>query len=64
MASPPEATAGGEPVPGLPERMQPIAASFDMFDSPVDMTKTARAFGVQLTPLEQAVRGMLAPAPV
>jgi uncharacterized protein YbjT (DUF2867 family) len=45
----------GEPVPGLPEAVWGLAASFDMFDSPMDMTDTTRAFGVKLTPLEEFV---------
>jgi hypothetical protein len=46
----------GEPVPSLPEGTWGIAAGFEMFDSPVDMTETARTFGVELTSLEQFVR--------
>ena len=46
----------GEPAPGLPEAVWGLAASFDMFDSPMDMTDTARAFGVKLTSLEEFVR--------
>jgi NADH dehydrogenase len=53
----------GEPVPGLPEAVWGLAASFDMFDSPMDMTETARTFGVQLTSLEEFVRRSLASAP-
>jgi hypothetical protein len=33
-----------------------------MFDSPMDMTETARAFGVKLTPLEEFVRRPVASA--
>ena len=46
----------GEPIPGLPESTWGIAAGFDMYDSPVDMTETARTFGVKLTSLEEFVR--------
>lgn len=46
----------GGPVPGLPEAVWGLAAGFDMYDSPVDMTDTARAFGVKLTSLEEFVR--------
>lgn len=52
----------GEPVPGLPEFMQAMVVGFDMFDSPMDMTETARTFGVQLTPFEQVVRRMALPS--
>jgi uncharacterized protein YbjT (DUF2867 family) len=46
----------GEPVPGVPEAMQPLMVAFEMYDSPVDMTETARRYGVELTSLEQYVR--------
>lgn len=46
----------GEPVPGLPEMVAQLLASLDMYDSPMDMTDMARAFGVELTPLEDVVR--------
>jgi len=52
--------APGEPISGLPEAAWPIAASFDFFDSPVEMEATARTFGVTLTPLEAFVRRQLA----
>jgi hypothetical protein len=35
------------------------AASFDTYDSPIEMTETARTFGVVLTPLEVVVRKLL-----
>lgn len=50
----------GEPIPGLPEAVWPIAASFDFFDSPVEMAATSRTFGVILTPLEAFVRRQVA----
>lgn len=55
--------APGEPVPGLPEVMQGMLIGLEMFDSPVEMTETARAYGVQLTPFEQVVRRMVTSAP-
>lgn len=58
-AIPVQSVAPGEPIPGLPEEMWPMAASFDFFDSPVEMTETARTFGVRLTPLEAFVRRQL-----
>ncbi len=59
---PVEHVAPGEPIPGLPEAVWPVAASFDFFDSPVEMAETARTFGVTLTPLEAFVRRQLAQA--
>jgi NADH dehydrogenase len=53
----------GEPVPGLPEVVVPLLAGLGMFESPIDMTETARAFNVQLTPLEQVVRRSIPAAP-
>jgi NADH dehydrogenase len=50
------------PVPGLAEVISQMAAALDMFDSPIDMTETARTFGVALTPLEQLVREQVAGA--
>ncbi len=33
-----------------------MVIALDMFDSPIDMTETARIFGVRLTPFEEVVR--------
>jgi hypothetical protein len=33
-----------------------MTAALEMFDAPVDMTETARTFGVELTPLEEFVQ--------
>lgn len=55
---PVETVAPGEPIPDLPEHVWALAASFDMYDSIVDMEDTARTFDISLTPLEQAVRKM------
>jgi NADH dehydrogenase len=46
----------GEPIPGVPPAVAGIAASFDTYDSAIDMTETAQTFGVKLTTLEDAVR--------
>ena len=48
--------APGEPVPGFPEMVTQLLAALDTYDSPVEMTKTARTFGIQLTPLEEVAR--------
>ena len=49
----------GEALPGLPDVVSHFAAALDSYDSPVEMTRTASAFGVRLTPLEDFVAGML-----
>jgi len=46
----------GEPIPGVPQPVWGIAASFDTYDSAIDMTGTARTFDVRLTPLDEVVR--------
>jgi uncharacterized protein YbjT (DUF2867 family) len=48
--------APGEPVPGLPLMVAHLLAGLDTYDSPLEMTETARTFGIQLTPLEEVVR--------
>jgi NADH dehydrogenase len=54
--------APGDPVPGLPENAVPMAASFDMYDSPMEMANLSETYGVTLTPLETIARQMLAAA--
>jgi NADH dehydrogenase len=51
------------PVPGLAEVVSGMLAVLETFDSPIEMTETARTFGVRLTPLEEAVRREAAGAP-
>jgi NADH dehydrogenase len=46
----------GEPIPGVPPAVAGIAASFDAYESIIDMTGMAQTFGVRLTPLEEVVR--------
>ena len=48
--------AAGEPVPGLPQMVAQLLAALDTYDSPIEMTETARTFGIQLTPLEEVAR--------
>jgi uncharacterized protein YbjT (DUF2867 family) len=48
--------APGEPVPGLPQMVAQLLAGLDTYDSPIEMTETARTFGIQLTPLEEVAR--------
>jgi nucleoside-diphosphate-sugar epimerase len=38
------------------EMVAQLLAGLDTYDSPLDMTETARTFGIQLTPLEVVVR--------
>lgn len=49
----------GEPLPGLPPVVSGLAASFDSYDSPVDMTMTAQRYGVRPTPLDSYLRRSL-----
>jgi uncharacterized protein YbjT (DUF2867 family) len=53
---PVRSVAPGEPVPGLPEMMAQFLAGLDTYDSPIDMTQTARIFGIPLTSLEEVAR--------
>jgi len=53
---PVRSVAPGEPVPGLPQMVAQLLAGLDTFDSPIDMTETARTSGIQLTPLEEFAR--------
>jgi len=53
---PVRSVAAGSPVPGLPEKMAQMLAGMDTYDSPIDMTQTARTFGIHLTPLEEVAR--------
>jgi uncharacterized protein YbjT (DUF2867 family) len=50
-----------ESLPGLPPAVSQLAAGFESFDSPLEMTETAAAFGVTLTDAESVIRGLLAP---
>jgi uncharacterized protein YbjT (DUF2867 family) len=52
---PVRSVAPGEPVPGLPDLVARMLASFDTFDSPIDMTRVADTFGIKPTPLEEVV---------
>ena len=53
---PVRSVAPGESVPGLPPMVAQFLAGLDTYDSPIEMTETARTFGVQLTPLEEVAR--------
>ncbi|MBA2572009.1 MAG: SDR family oxidoreductase [Gemmatimonadetes bacterium] len=53
---PVRAVTPGEPLPGLPATVSQLAAGMESYDSPVDMSETARAYGVELTSVEEFVR--------
>jgi uncharacterized protein YbjT (DUF2867 family) len=48
----------GTPLPNLSPGAAAMAASFDFFDSPVEMSQTAAQYGVSLTSLDTFVRQM------
>jgi NADH dehydrogenase len=52
---------GLPPVPGLAALVSGLMAALETFDSPVDMTDTARTFGVPMTSVEDFVRAAVAP---
>ncbi len=49
----------GDPIPGVPEAVLPLAASFDFDDSEIPMQELAAEFGVEMTSVEQFARGMV-----
>ena len=46
----------GQPVPGLPGPMSNLLAAMETYDSPVDMTATARTWNIALTSIEEFIR--------
>jgi uncharacterized protein YbjT (DUF2867 family) len=52
--------APGEPMPGQTEAIAGLMAAMENYDSVIDMDETARAFGVELTPLEVVAKRMFA----
>ncbi|HLE97213.1 MAG TPA: NAD(P)H-binding protein, partial [Candidatus Thermoplasmatota archaeon] len=52
----------GSKLPGLPDVVSALATGTDLYESAVPMDETARTFGVELTPLEDVVRGLLTKA--
>jgi uncharacterized protein YbjT (DUF2867 family) len=56
-----QSVAPGDPLPNLSPGAQAMAAAFDTFDSPVEMSELAQQYGVSLTPLEAFVRQMAQP---
>ena len=51
--------APGQPLPGLPDIVSGLMTGLDTYDSVIEMAATARAFGVQLTTVDQFLLGML-----
>ena len=51
------------PVPGLTELVSGLLAGLETFDSPVDMTETARTYGLAPTSAEDFVRRSFADGP-
>lgn len=58
-----QTVAAGEPVPGLPDVMAQLVAAMDGYDSPIDMTELAAAYGIPPTSLDAFVRDFLAAQP-
>jgi NADH dehydrogenase len=52
----------GEPMPGQSQEISGLMTAMESYDSVIDMTETARAFGVALTPLDAVVSRMFAGA--
>ncbi len=52
--------APGQPVPGFSEELRALMTSFDMYDSPIDMTEITHTYGVRLTSVEDFARNMIA----
>jgi len=52
-------TTGGS-IPGLPPAIVELAASLELYDSPIDMTQMAEEFGVRLTSVEEYVERSMA----
>ena len=50
--------AVGEPVPSVPEAVQPLLWGLETYDSVLEMDEIARNFGVELTPLEVVAERM------
>lgn len=53
---PVKSIAPGEPVPGVPETVQPLYWMTESYDSPVPMDSTAHRFGVHQTSFEDYLR--------
>ena len=47
-------------MPGFAEEMLGLLISFDMFDSPMDMTQIASTFNIKLASIEEFEKNMVA----
>ena len=54
----------GASIPGVAEVVSRLAEALEGYDSVLEMSGAARAFGVELTPMETFLRAALAPRPV
>jgi uncharacterized protein YbjT (DUF2867 family) len=54
--------APGEPIPALSEEAAGLVATWECYDSVIDMAEMARTFGLELTPLEVVMNRMFAGA--
>ena len=54
--------APGDPIPGVPESVAPMAAAFDLYDSPTEMDELCETYGITLTPLETVAQHMVSAA--
>ena len=52
--------APGEPIPGVPQSVWGLAASLEMFDSPVPMDENRNTYGVKLTSIDDFARARVA----
>jgi NADH dehydrogenase len=52
--------APGQAVPGLPGPMSQLLAGMETYESPVDMTETAKTWGIALTSIETFIRNSAA----
>jgi uncharacterized protein YbjT (DUF2867 family) len=55
----------GEAIPGVPDLIRQFLTNFEMYDTVLDMSETARTYGIALTPLDTVLRevlGVAAPA--
>jgi NADH dehydrogenase len=54
-----EVAAPGQPIPTLPEALWEAFASFDMFDSPIEMFQLAAEFNIKLTSMKDFMERFL-----
>jgi uncharacterized protein YbjT (DUF2867 family) len=59
---PVQTVAFGQPVPGLPDPVAQFLGATDTYDSIIDTAEIARTFGIELTPLEEFAKALIAGA--